>query len=49
VVQPPKAVWGKTRESGAVCDSLGKLFDIDGREINHPLGHRTVGIETNKE
>ncbi|SAL74047.1 transcriptional regulator [Caballeronia telluris] len=36
------------QESGAVCDSLGKLFDINGREINHPLSHRTVAIETNE-
>jgi DNA-binding transcriptional regulator LsrR (DeoR family) len=34
------------KESGAVCDSLGKLFDIEGKEINHPLSHRTVAIAT---
>lgn len=30
--------------SGAVCDSMGKLFDIEGREIAHPLSRRTVAI-----
>lgn len=30
--------------SGAVCDSMGKLFDIDGHEIEHPLSRRTVAI-----
>jgi DNA-binding transcriptional regulator LsrR (DeoR family) len=34
------------KESGAVADSLGKLFDIEGKEINHPLSHRTVAIAT---
>lgn len=32
------------RAAGAVCDSLGKLFDIDGREIRHPLSNRTLAI-----
>jgi DNA-binding transcriptional regulator LsrR (DeoR family) len=36
------------KESGAICDSLGKLFDIEGREINHPLSHRTVAIATHE-
>lgn len=36
------------QESGAVCDSLGKLFDIDGREIKHPLSERTVAIATDE-
>jgi DNA-binding transcriptional regulator LsrR (DeoR family) len=36
------------KASGAVCDSLGKLFDIDGREIEHPLSQRTLAIGTNE-
>lgn len=32
------------REAGAVCDSMGTLFDIHGREIEHPFSHRTVAI-----
>jgi DNA-binding transcriptional regulator LsrR (DeoR family) len=34
--------------SGAVCDSLGKLFDIEGREIEHPLSQRTLAIGPNE-
>ncbi len=34
------------RAAGAVCDSMGRLFDIDGREIEHPFSHRTVAIRT---
>lgn len=34
------------KASGAVCDSLGKLFDIDGLEIEHPLSQRTLAIST---
>ncbi len=36
------------KASGAVCDSLGKLFDIDGREIEHPLSQRTLAIGTSE-
>ncbi len=32
------------RASGAVCDSMGKLFDLQGREIEHPIIQRTVAI-----
>jgi DNA-binding transcriptional regulator LsrR (DeoR family) len=33
------------RASGAVCDTLGKLFDIDGHPISHSLNRRTLAIE----
>ncbi|OXI43845.1 sugar-binding transcriptional regulator [Burkholderia aenigmatica] len=34
------------RESGAVADSIGKLFDMHGCEIEHPLSQRTLAIDT---
>ena len=32
------------RAQGAVCDTLGRLFDIHGREVSHPLSKRTVAL-----
>lgn len=34
------------RDSGAVCDTLGKLFDIHGREVPHPLSRRSLAVGT---
>ncbi len=33
------------RARGAVCDTLGRLFDAGGREIHHPLSSRTLAVE----
>lgn len=33
------------RARGAVCDTLGRLFDAAGREIHHPLSSRTLAVE----
>jgi len=33
------------RSRGAVCDTLGRLFDADGREIRDPLSSRTLAVE----
>ncbi len=33
------------RARGAVCDTLGRLFDATGREIHHPLSSRTLAVE----
>lgn len=33
------------RARGAVCDTLGRLFDIEGREVVHDLGRRTLAVE----
>ena len=33
------------RARGAVCDTLGRLFDAAGREIHHPLSARTLAVE----
>ena len=30
---------------GAIADSLGRLFDADGGEIDHELAHRTLALE----
>ncbi len=30
---------------GAVADSLGRLFDQDGGEVDHELAHRTLALE----
>jgi DNA-binding transcriptional regulator LsrR (DeoR family) len=34
------------RKSGAVCDTLGKLYDIHGREVPHPLSDRCLSVGT---
>ena len=33
------------RARGAVCDTLGRLFDAQGAEIHHPLSSRTLAVE----
>ena len=33
------------RAQGAVCDTLGRLFDIQGREVSHPLSKRTLALD----
>ncbi len=33
------------RARGAVADSLGRLFDANGAEIDHELAHRTLALE----
>lgn len=33
------------RSRGAVCDTRGRLFDREGREIIHELSNRTVAVE----
>ena len=33
------------RARGAVSDSLGKLFDRDGRMVEHELNHRTLALD----
>jgi len=33
------------RAKGAVCDTLGRLFDMHGREVSHPLSKRTVALD----
>ncbi len=35
------------RASGAVCDTLGKFFDRDGRLVDHELNFRTLAIDPN--
>jgi len=32
------------RERGAVCDTLGRLFDSGGQEVLHPLSKRTLAV-----
>lgn len=32
------------KERGAVCDTLGRLFDAKGREVDHELGQRTLAV-----
>lgn len=34
------------REAGAVVDTLGRLFDIHGREVPHSLSERTLAVST---
>jgi DNA-binding transcriptional regulator LsrR (DeoR family) len=33
------------RASGAVCDTLGRLFDATGREVKHDLSARTLAVD----
>ena len=33
------------RAQGAVCDTLGRLFDFYGREVSHPVWKRTVALD----
>ena len=33
------------RARGAVCDTLGRLFDAEGREVMHELSRRTLAVE----
>lgn len=33
------------RRSGAVCDTLGRLFDIEGREVDHPWTRHSLAID----
>ncbi len=33
------------RARGAVADSLGRLFDRDGAQVEHELAHRTLAVE----
>lgn len=33
------------RARGAVCDTLGRLFDSNGQEVVHQLSRRTVAVE----
>ncbi len=33
------------RARGAVCDTLGRLFDADGREVRHELSGRTLAVD----
>jgi DNA-binding transcriptional regulator LsrR (DeoR family) len=33
------------RACGAVCDTLGRLFDADGVEVDHEICRRTVAVE----
>ncbi len=33
------------RVRGAVCDTLGRLFDTEGREVMHDLSRRTLAVE----
>lgn len=33
------------RASGAVCDTLGRLFAQDGREIDHEVSRRTLAVD----
>lgn len=36
---------GEIRAQGAVCDTLGRLFDAEGREVVHELSRRTLAVE----
>ena len=33
------------RNRGAVCDTLGRLFDAGGREVRHDLSGRTLAVD----
>ncbi len=33
------------RDRGAVCDTLGRLFDAGGREVRHELSGRTLAVD----
>ena len=33
------------RARGAVADSLGRLFDRDGAQVDHELAHRTLALD----
>lgn len=33
------------RRCGAVCDTLGKLYDAEGREVDHALSRRSLAID----
>jgi len=39
------AELASVRAQGAVADSLGRLFDRSGRQIDHELAHRTLALE----
>ncbi len=36
---------GSVRAQGAVADSLGRLFDRNGAQVEHELVHRTLALE----
>ena len=36
---------GGVRAAGAVCDTLGRLFAADGREIEHDVSRRTLAFD----
>ena len=33
------------RDRGAVCDTLGRLFDAGRREVRHELSDRTLAVD----
>jgi DNA-binding transcriptional regulator LsrR (DeoR family) len=35
----------EVRAEGAVCDTLGRVFDIEGREVSHSLSKRTLALD----
>ncbi len=40
-----QAELDSVRALGAVSDSLGRLFDRDGRPVDHELNHRTLALD----
>jgi DNA-binding transcriptional regulator LsrR (DeoR family) len=34
------------RARGAVCDTLGRLFDASGRQVDHELSRRTLAVDS---
>lgn len=40
-----EAELGAVRGAGAVCDTLGRLFAEDGREVDHDVSRRTLAVD----